>query len=172
MLFLLGPGRNSFIGRVISSIRSALLVGLALAAVPHVNAFYRPAERSASAAMEQPEALRGGGAWGGLRPVSRSEGAELAGKRLSGPVTHVRDGDTVEVRGVPVRIANLNCAELDTPAGRMASKAMAQLARTGPLTCRLTGRRSNDREVGTCAMPDGRDIGAELIAKGVCGRWR
>ena len=68
MLFLLGPGRNSFIGRVISSIRSALLVGLALAAVPHVNAFYRPAERSASAAMEQPEALRGGGAWGGAAP--------------------------------------------------------------------------------------------------------
>ncbi|WP_111735319.1 thermonuclease family protein [Roseovarius amoyensis] len=172
MMFLLGPGRNSFIGRVISSIRSALLVGLALAAVPYVNAIYQPSERAASASAGQPEALRGGGAWGGLRPVSRNEGAELAGKRLSGPVTHVRDGDTVEVRGVPVRIANLDCAELGTPAGRMASEAMTQLARTGPLTCRLTGRQSYDREVGTCAMPDGRDIGAELIAKGVCSRWR
>lgn len=172
MMFLLGFGRRSIIGRVISSIRSALLVGLALTAVPYVNAIYQPAERSASADLEQPGTLRGGGAWGGLRPVSRSEGAALAGKRLAGPVTRVRDGDTVEVRGVPVRIANLDCAELGTPAGRRATEAMTQLARSGPLTCRLTGRRSYDREVGTCTTPDGRDIGADLIAKGVCSRWR
>ena len=34
--------------------------------------------------------------------------------RLVGMVTHVRDGDTIEVRGVPVRIANLDCAERGT----------------------------------------------------------
>lgn len=172
MLFLPGPGRHSLIGRVLSSIRAALLVGLALAAVPYVNAIYHTPQRTASARVERPEALRGGGAWGGLRPVSRDEGAALVGKRLSGPVTHVRDGDTVEVRGVPVRIANLDCAELGTPAGQRATEAMVRLVRAGPLTCRLTGRRSYDREVGTCATPDGRDIGAELIAKGVCRRWR
>ncbi|MCZ7674918.1 MAG: hypothetical protein M5U35_02125 [Roseovarius sp.] len=172
MLFLLRPGRHSLIGRVVSSIRSALLVGLALVALPYVDALYRPPDRTASVRLERPEGLHGGGARGGLRPVTRAEGAALAGKRLVGPVTHVRDGDTVEVRGVPVRIGNLDCAEPDTPAGQRASEAMAQLTRAGPLDCRLTGRRSHGREVGRCALADGRDIGAVLINGGVCRSWR
>lgn len=172
MLFLIRPARGSVFGRVISSLRSAIFVGLALLALPYVVALRQEPERTASTEAIRPEGLRGGGAWQGLRPVTREEGAALVGKQLFGPVTHVRDGDTVEVRGVPVRIANLDCAERGTAAGRRATQAMARLARGGPLTCQLSGRRSYDREVGTCAMADGRDIGVVLIAQGVCTRWR
>ncbi|SMD00889.1 hypothetical protein [Primorskyibacter flagellatus] len=38
------------------------------------------------------------------------------------------------------------------------------------LTCRLNGDRTYDREVGRCALDDGRDIGAVLIGQGLCGR--
>ncbi|GAB4282657.1 MAG: hypothetical protein Kow0058_01190 [Roseovarius sp.] len=204
MLFLFRPGRESVLGRALSSIRSALLVGTAFALVPHVNAALgvpeargrteRPAGIVAlqNAPPEPPRqsGLRGGSAWQGdgpappvspahpahparpLRPVSREEGAELNGTRLSGPVSHVRDGDTVELHGVPVRIANLDCAARDTAAGRAATRAMRRLVRGVSLECRLSGRQSYDREVGTCALPDGRDLGAVLIEAGLCAPWR
>ena len=167
MLFLLRPSRGSVPGRVISSIRSAVLVGLALLVVPYLGV-----QTGGHVNSPHPTALRGGAAWRGMRPVTREEGAMLNGTRIAGPVTHVRDGDTLEVRGVPVRIANLDCAERGTGAGRTATQAMRRLAGRGPLTCSLSGRRSYDREVGTCRMQDGRDIGAVLISQGVCRRWQ
>ena len=33
---------------------------------------------------------------------------------LKGTITHVRDGDTFEVNGIPVRLAALDCPENDT----------------------------------------------------------
>ena len=90
---------------------------------------------------------------------------------LSGRVTHVRDGDTVEVSGVPVRIANLDCAESGTAAGERAAERMRQLANLGPFSCRLECRKSYDREVSLCQLADGRDVGEVLIGERQCGRW-
>ncbi|MBP1806971.1 thermonuclease family protein [Rubellimicrobium aerolatum] len=89
---------------------------------------------------------------------------------LQGRVTHVRDGDTLEVAGVPVRIANLDCAELGTTEGESARLFLADLVDGQTLACDLEGRRSYDREVGTCAIA-GEDLGEILIGEGVCGRW-
>ncbi len=113
--------------------------------------------------------LRGGGAWNG---TSSPQGRRPDGAALSGRVTHVRDGDTIEVLGTPVRIANLDCAERGTPTGRKATARMRDLARRGPMHCRLEGRKSYDREVGVCSLSDGRDIGEVLIAERLCERWR
>ncbi|WP_141102008.1 thermonuclease family protein [Oceanicola sp. 22II-s10i] len=104
--------------------------------------------------------------------VQPQQPSRARGETLKGRVTHVRDGDTIEVSGVPVRIANLDCAERDTPAGRAATRRMRALVGGGELNCRLEGRRSWDREVGTCALADGRDIGEMLIADRTCARWR
>ena len=173
MFFLLRPSRHSFIGRVFSGIRSALLVGLGLLLVPHVSEGRVFVERRDDYATvripkQKPEVTTG---ISRIRPVSREEGAELAGKRLSGPVTHVRDGDTVEISGVPVRIANLDCAETESQAGKIATQRLTDLVQGSRMSCDLTGRQSYDREVGTCRLADGRDIGEVLISEGVCGLW-
>lgn len=99
------------------------------------------------------------------------EGASRSGLSLSGRVTHVRDADTIEVSGVPVRIANLDCAERGTAAGERATERMRQLVVLGPFSCQLEGRKSYDREVGVCALADGRDVGEILIQERQCGRW-
>jgi len=93
-------------------------------------------------------------------------------KALAGPVTHVRDGDTIEVAGVPVRLAKLDCAERGTRDGRRASDRMRTLVRGQQMSCRLEGRKSYDREVGECALSDGRDVGEVMISEGYCPRWR
>ena len=48
---------------------------------------------------------------------------------------------------------------------------MRQLASTGPFACRLEGRMSYDRQVGVCALSDGRDVGEVLIGERQCDRW-
>lgn len=96
----------------------------------------------------------------------------LPPETVTGRVTQVRDGDTIVIAGRPVRIANLDCAEAGTRAGDRATDRMRALARTSPVTCALSGRRSYDRAIGTCHLSSGIDIGAILIAEGYCGRWR
>ena len=41
---------------------------------------------------------------------------------LTGTVTHVRDGDTIEVNNVPTRLAALDCPESGTQKGDTASR--------------------------------------------------
>lgn len=94
-----------------------------------------------------------------------------SGSAVSGVITYVRDGDTVEVLGVPVRIANLDCAERGTAKGRAATVRMRELAHTGAFSCQLEGRKSYDREVGVCSVA-GRDVGEIMISERYCRRWR
>jgi endonuclease YncB( thermonuclease family) len=108
----------------------------------------------------------------GAFPVTLSPTVSTGGDGLiSGVVTHVRDGDTVEVGGVPIRFAKLDCAETGTAAGERATARMKSLAASGPFTCRLHGRRSYDREIGECAV-GGEDVGETMIAERLCRRWR
>jgi endonuclease YncB( thermonuclease family) len=81
----------------------------------------------------------------------------------AGPVTHVRDGDTIEVAGLPVRLQGLAAPESDQQGGAEATRAMrAFAAAAGEVRCELTGERSHDRCIGTCYL-DGRDLAAALV---------
>lgn len=93
-------------------------------------------------------------------------------QRLVGIVTHVRDGDTIEVQGKPIRLAKLDCAEENTLQGRVATRRMHTLTKGKSLTCRLSGRKSYDRWIGECTLRDGRDLGSVLIQEGYCKQWR
>ena len=90
---------------------------------------------------------------------------------LVGRVTHVRDGDTIEVSGVPVRIANLDCAELGTAAGNHANAMMRRWAARATASCKLEGRMSYDRQVGVCSIDGIGDLGEAMIRAGACTRW-
>ncbi|WP_116083053.1 thermonuclease family protein [Tropicimonas sp. IMCC34011] len=100
------------------------------------------------------------------RDVESGKAADLTGR-----VTHIRDGDTIEVAGVPVRIANLDCAETGTAAGERATAKVRDLVRDQTMSCMLEGRKSWDREVGVCALATGDDLGEMMISGGYCGRW-
>lgn len=89
---------------------------------------------------------------------------------LEGRVTHVRDGDTVEVGGTAVRLSGITCDELGTPLGERAKAVASNLVSGRELSCRLNGETTYDRVVGRCQMADGRDLGRVLIERGVCGR--
>lgn len=81
----------------------------------------------------------------------------------------VRDGDTIEVDRVAVRLQGLHCPEPGEPGGRDASLAMQLLNRGNEVACKLTGERTYDRIVGTCRVGN-TDLAAPLIREGVCAR--
>lgn len=125
----------------------------------------------------KPRILRGGDAWTGGSAwknsrITQETSAASPGTQIVDTVTRIRDGDTILVGLVPIRIANLDCAERGSASGDRATRQITRIAKGVQLRCTLEGRRSYDREVGVCGLPDGRDIGEILIAGGYCERWR
>lgn len=80
---------------------------------------------------------------------------------------YVIDGDTISIGGTKIRLAGIDAPELDMPWGQKSKWAMVAICSGQTITAELDGERSYDRLVGTCFLPDGRDIGAELIKTGL-----
>jgi micrococcal nuclease len=85
---------------------------------------------------------------------------------ISGIVTKVRDGDTILVGKVPIRLNGVSAPELKEPLGAQSKLFMQELVLGKPVRCKLNGKKTYDRFVGICYFGD-RDIGAALIEAGL-----
>lgn len=88
---------------------------------------------------------------------------------LTGIISHVRDGDTIEVGNIPVRIAALDCPENDTAEGQRASKFASQF-KNSKVICDLTGAMSYKRLVGYCRINE-TDFATTMINNTSCKIW-
>jgi endonuclease YncB( thermonuclease family) len=88
---------------------------------------------------------------------------------LTGTVTHVRDGDTIEVNNVPIRLAALDCPERGTRDGDYAT-VIAKQFQGLQATCELTGAKTYDRLVGYCSI-NGTDFGRYMMQNSACKVW-
>ena len=88
---------------------------------------------------------------------------------LSGTVTHVRDGDTIEVNGIAVRLSALDCPENGTQQGKKATKIAKQF-QGSKAQCELTGAKSYDRLVGYCSI-GGADFSLFMMQNSSCKVW-
>jgi micrococcal nuclease len=79
---------------------------------------------------------------------------------------HVRDGDTIVVGSMPIRLNGLAAPEGDEPGGAEATQAMLELVDGGTLRCELDGERTHDRCVGICYL-EGEDISEVMVQRGV-----
>lgn len=92
---------------------------------------------------------------------------------LEGKVTHVRDVDTIEVRGKAVRLNGVDGPELKTRIGKEGKFYLQRLLKGATVRCELNGERTYDRWVGVCYL-NGQDLGALVIAEGLaldCRRY-
>ena len=92
---------------------------------------------------------------------------------LSGMVMHVRDGDTIEVGKIPIRLYGVSAPELKEPLGPQSKRFMRDLVLGKAVRCELTGKKTYDRLVGVCYL-EGKDIGAAVIEAGLaldCSRY-
>lgn len=90
-------------------------------------------------------------------------------KVLSGTITHVRDGDTIEVNDIPIRLAALDCPEKGTKKGDNASSVAKQFKGLKAI-CELTGAKTYDRLVGYCSIK-GTDFGLFMMQNSACKVW-
>jgi hypothetical protein len=88
---------------------------------------------------------------------------------LSGRITHVRDGDTFEVNGVPVRISALDCAENRTKEGQKITR-YAKRFKGKRAVCEITGKDKYNRSVGYCSI-DGKDFAQTMMDNTSCKLW-
>lgn len=100
---------------------------------------------------------------------SATSNVPKAGTKLTGIVTHVRDGDTVEVDGIPIRLAALDCPEKGTQKGDFATKIAKQFKGL-KMTCELTGAKTYDRLVAYCSV-SGIDYGRYMMQNSSCKVW-
>ena len=96
--------------------------------------------------------------------------ALFAQAELTGQITRVRDGDTIEVGDIAIRLNGLTCDERGTALGDRATAYLRSQVLGKTATCSLNGERTYDRLVGRCATEDLGDIGAHLITQQLCGR--
>jgi endonuclease YncB( thermonuclease family) len=104
---------------------------------------------------------------------------DLAGpgqpRTLAGPV-RVIDGDTIVLidTNTHIRLNGVDAPEVvhpgydhDDPFGPEARDEMRRIVGDKIVRCELNGERSYERLVGVCFLPDGKDIGAEIIRRGL-----
>lgn len=85
---------------------------------------------------------------------------------LEGPA-YVIDGDTIRIKKIKIRLAGIDAPELDRPWGQASKWEMVKNCKGHRIRVELTGDTSYDRLVGTCYLPDGTDIGAEIVKAGL-----
>ena len=109
------------------------------------------------------------GFWSEASEASDSKIDTRAVSVLKGTITNVRDGDTFEINGIPIRISALDCAENSTPEGkkitRFAKKFLGKQA-----VCELTGAKTYDRVVGYCSI-EGKDFARTMMNETSCKLW-
>ncbi len=94
---------------------------------------------------------------------------------LAGPV-RVIDGDTIVLTdtNTHIRLNGVDAPEVvhpgydhDDPFGPESRDEMRRIVGDKIVRCELNGERSYERLVGVCFLPDGTDIGAEIIRRGL-----
>ena len=108
-----------------------------------------------------------------LAIILLASSAFAAPTTLTGTVSKVRDGDTIEVGKIPIRLNGVSAPELKELLGPKSKAFMTDLVMGKHVGCELDGSKTHDRFVGICYL-DEQDIGASLIANGLaldCPRY-
>ena len=80
---------------------------------------------------------------------------------------HVIDGDTIVVKRQKIRLAGVNAPELDEAWGQKSKWEMVKILKDKVVRVVPNGETSFDRIVSTCYIDGDKDIGAELISRGL-----
>ena len=84
---------------------------------------------------------------------------------------YVIDGDTIQIGKVRLRLAGIDAPELEHPWGKKAKWDLVQLCKGQLITAEFEPDISYDRVVATCFLPDGRDLSAEMVKRGLALDW-
>ena len=105
-----------------------------------------------------------------VRPAPATPQSEARTTTVSGRC-YVIDGDTIQIGDLRIRLAGIDAPELDHPWGKKAKWELVALCKGQSVTATLEPDISYDRVVATCTLPDGRDLSAEMVKRGMAIDW-
>jgi len=103
-----------------------------------------------------------------------------AGSEISG-MARVTDGDTLRMGQTRIRLFGIDAPEgkqscerdgLPWLCGQEAGKYLREMVAGQTLTCQEKDRDRYGRSVAMCRLPDGRDIGTQMVAAGMALAYR
>lgn len=100
-----------------------------------------------------------------VQPLRDTRETTLTGK------CYVVDGDTIRIGKVSLRLAGIDAPELEHPWGKKAKWELVHLCKGQIITAEIEPELSYDRIVATCFLPDGRDLSAEMVRRGMALDW-
>ncbi len=106
-----------------------------------------------------------------LQPIYRAV-AGAATEMEAGIVTSVTDGDTFRSGKLRVRLSGINAPEMDEPGGEAAKQALADMIYGKPLLCSDKGKDTFGRQLASCRIENGEDIGTLMISIGKAVPYR
>ena len=106
----------------------------------------------------------------GLITVALVGAYGFRGEQFDGVVVRIIDGDTIAMHGAPneiiIRIWGVDSPEMDQPYGVGAKMAMGELCMGHMVHVEVKDVDRYKRRVGRVTLPDGRDLGEELVRQG------
>jgi endonuclease YncB( thermonuclease family) len=95
---------------------------------------------------------------------------------ISGPVTAVVDGDTLDVRAhgktVRIRLYGVDAPEHQNTAGLLARAALERIADGKDVTCQVMAKDRYKRTVAACRIAEGPDLSLAQLATGNAATYR
>lgn len=97
-------------------------------------------------------------------------------RTVTGPA-HAADGDSLVVRGVRIRLFGVDAFEYGQTCGRFACgkaarQGLTEMVRGQTVTCVRHNTDRYGRMVSVCKLADGRDVGAEMVRRGLAVAYR
>jgi micrococcal nuclease len=92
---------------------------------------------------------------------------------LTDTVTHVGDGDTIELGAIVIRFEGIAAPERDEPGGAKAAAVLRDVLLGKEVRCELTGKATYDRCVAICYLGQ-MNIEAQMVRQGLardCPRY-
>jgi endonuclease YncB( thermonuclease family) len=114
---------------------------------------------------EAPRRPLGGAAFDPATAIHATPGSFIAG------AAYVIDGDTIVIAKTHIRLFGIDAPELHHPFGQKAKWALVGLCRGRRVLAEITDVDAHGRTVAKCTLPDGRDLSAELVERGLALDW-
>lgn len=83
----------------------------------------------------------------------------------------VIDGDTISINKTQIRLFGIDAPEINHPFGRDAKWALISLCKGQIIRAEISEMDAHGRVVAKCNLPDGRDLSAEMVKRGLAIDW-
>lgn len=95
---------------------------------------------------------------------------EIAPRIIEGRA-YITDGDSLIIKKVEVRLFGVDAPEMDHPYGVRAKWALFEMCKGHAIRAHVHHIDAYGRTVAKCYLPDGRDLSAEMVKKGLALDW-